>query len=83
MRDGQRAVRRGDRSYGDCFHGSLGSTGRGMKRDGVSIGEIPSRGCNFRDYHLLLDEQAEQIFTMTDAIAERAARDRRSHAPLH
>jgi starvation-inducible DNA-binding protein len=28
-------------------------------------------GPHFRDYHLLLDEQAEQIFTMTDAIAER------------
>ncbi len=26
----------------------------------------------FRDYHLLLDEQASQIFAMTDAIAERA-----------
>ena len=25
-----------------------------------------------RDYHLLLDEQADQIFAMTDAIAERA-----------
>src|SRR5215467_15008661 len=29
-------------------------------------------GHHFRDYHLLLDEQAEQIFEMTDAIAERA-----------
>ena len=29
-------------------------------------------GRHFRDYHLLLDEQAEQIFAMTDAIAERA-----------
>lgn len=29
-------------------------------------------GPHFRDYHLLLDEQAEQIFTMTDIIAERA-----------
>src|SRR5229473_6267492 len=29
-------------------------------------------GQHFRDYHLLLDEQAEQIFSMTDAIAERA-----------
>ena len=28
-------------------------------------------GRNFRDYHLLLDEQAEQIFATTDAIAER------------
>jgi starvation-inducible DNA-binding protein len=26
---------------------------------------------HFRDYHLLLDEQADQIFEMTDAIAER------------
>lgn len=29
-------------------------------------------GQHFRDYHLLLDEQAEQIFAMTDDIAERA-----------
>jgi starvation-inducible DNA-binding protein len=27
---------------------------------------------HFRDYHLLLDEQGEQIFAMTDDIAERA-----------
>jgi starvation-inducible DNA-binding protein len=30
------------------------------------------RGVHFRDHHLLLDEQATQIFEMTDAIAERA-----------
>ena len=30
------------------------------------------RGPQFRDYHLLLDEQATQIFAMTDVIAERA-----------
>jgi starvation-inducible DNA-binding protein len=29
-------------------------------------------GPNFRDYHLLLDEQSGQIFAMTDPIAERA-----------
>jgi starvation-inducible DNA-binding protein len=29
-------------------------------------------GRHFRDYHLLLDEHAEQIFDMTDDIAERA-----------
>ena len=29
-------------------------------------------GSHFRDYHLLLDEQGEQIFAMTDPIAERA-----------
>ena len=29
-------------------------------------------GPHFRDYHLLLDEQGDQIFAMTDAIAERA-----------
>jgi starvation-inducible DNA-binding protein len=28
-------------------------------------------GKHFRDYHLLLDEHAEQIFAMTDDIAER------------
>jgi starvation-inducible DNA-binding protein len=27
---------------------------------------------DFRDYHLLLVEQAEQIFAMTDDVAERA-----------
>jgi starvation-inducible DNA-binding protein len=30
------------------------------------------RGRHFRDYHLLLDEHATQIFAMTDDIAERA-----------
>jgi starvation-inducible DNA-binding protein len=30
------------------------------------------RGSHFRDYHLLLDEHADQLFAMTDAIAERA-----------
>ena len=29
-------------------------------------------GPHFRDYHLLLDEQGDQIFAMTDPIAERA-----------
>jgi DNA-binding ferritin-like protein len=31
-------------------------------------------GPHFRDYHLLLDEQADQIFATIDAIAERSAR---------
>ena len=29
-------------------------------------------GSHFRDYHLLLDEHADQLFAMTDDIAERA-----------
>jgi starvation-inducible DNA-binding protein len=29
-------------------------------------------GRHFRDYHLLLDEHSEQVFAMTDEIAERA-----------
>src|SRR5246127_2506473 len=29
-------------------------------------------GSHFRDYHLLLDEQADQVFAMTDVVAERA-----------
>jgi starvation-inducible DNA-binding protein len=29
-------------------------------------------GPHFRDYHLMLDDQGEQLFSMTDAIAERA-----------
>src|SRR3984885_8291668 len=29
-------------------------------------------GRHFRDYHLLLDEQSDQIFAMSDDIAERA-----------
>jgi len=29
-------------------------------------------GSHFRDYHLLLDEQGDQIFAMTDPMAERA-----------
>lgn len=28
-------------------------------------------GTHFRDYHLMLDEQGDQLFAMTDAIAER------------
>src|SRR4051812_33685884 len=28
-------------------------------------------GPHFRDYHLLLDEQSDQIFAMTDVVAER------------
>ena len=28
-------------------------------------------GPHFRDYHLMLDEQADQVFAMTDSIAER------------
>src|ERR1700683_3797521 len=29
-------------------------------------------GAHFRDYHLLLDEHGDQLFAMTDDIAERA-----------
>jgi starvation-inducible DNA-binding protein len=29
-------------------------------------------GPHFRDYHLMLDEQGDQLFSMTDVIAERA-----------
>jgi len=29
-------------------------------------------GSHFRDYHLLLDEQADQIFLLSDEIAERS-----------
>jgi starvation-inducible DNA-binding protein len=29
-------------------------------------------GSHFRDYHLMLDEQSEQIFAITDDVAERA-----------
>lgn len=32
----------------------------------------PMTGSHFRDYHMLLDDHAEQIFAMTDEIAERA-----------
>jgi len=32
-------------------------------------------GPNFRDYHLLLDEQADQLYAMTDPIAERVRKD--------
>ena len=33
-------------------------------------------GPHFRDYHLLLDDQGDQIFAMTDEIAERARKMR-------
>ena len=32
-------------------------------------------GPHFRDYHVLLDEQSEQIYAMTDPIAERIRND--------
>src|ERR1700746_2795419 len=38
-------------------------------------------GHHFRDYHLLLDEHAEQLFAMTDAIAERVRKI--GGLPLH
>ena len=40
-------------------------------------------GPHFRDYHLLPDEHGDQIFAMTDPIAERAPKDRRGDHPLH
>jgi len=39
-------------------------------------------GRHFRDYHLLLDEQAEQIFAKTDDIAERARSAFEKNNPL-
>src|ERR1039458_4060529 len=36
-------------------------------------------GRHFRDYHLLLDEHSEQIFAMTDDIAERCAQNWRNY----
>ncbi|MEQ1724807.1 MAG: DNA starvation/stationary phase protection protein [Sphingopyxis sp.] len=38
-------------------------------------------GPHFRDYHLLLDEQAAQILATTDVIAERVRKS--GHATLH
>jgi starvation-inducible DNA-binding protein len=35
-------------------------------------------GPHFRDYHLLLDEQADQIFAITDTVAERVRKIGRS-----
>jgi starvation-inducible DNA-binding protein len=40
-------------------------------------------GSHFHDYHLLLDEQGEQIFAMTDVIAERARKLWGSHTSLN
>ena len=39
-------------------------------------------GPHFRDYHLLLDEQADQIFAMTDADRRARPQDRRHNAAL-
>ena len=39
-------------------------------------------GPHFRDYHLLLDEHSDQIFAITDDIAERAQENRRDDAAL-
>ena len=38
-------------------------------------------GPHFRDYHLLLDEQSDQIFAMTDVLAERVRKI--GHLTLH
>lgn len=38
-------------------------------------------GPHFRDYHLLLDEQSDQVFAMTDPIAERVRK--LGHLTLH
>jgi starvation-inducible DNA-binding protein len=38
-------------------------------------------GPHFRDYHLLLDEQSDQIFAMTDVLAERVRKV--GHLTLH
>ena len=40
-------------------------------------------GSHFRDYHLLLDEHGDQIFAMTDPIAERASQNRRNYAAVN
>ena len=40
-------------------------------------------GPHFRDYHLLLDEQAGEIFATTDEIAERARKTWRDDHSLH
>ena len=40
-------------------------------------------GPHFRDYHLLLDEHGDQIFAMTDDIAERARKLGNAYASLH
>ena len=39
-------------------------------------------GPHFRDYHRLLDEQAEHIFAMIDAIAERVRKMGRDDDPF-
>ena len=39
-------------------------------------------GPHFRDYHLLLDEQAQQIFATTDDIAERVRKIGNTNSPL-
>jgi starvation-inducible DNA-binding protein len=38
-------------------------------------------GPHFRDYHLMLDEQADQVFAMTDVLAERVRKI--GHLTLH
>jgi ferritin-like protein len=38
-------------------------------------------GSHFRDYHLLLDEQSDQIFAMTDP--RKSPKDRGNYAALH
>ncbi len=39
-------------------------------------------GPHFRDYHLMLDEQSDQIFAMTDVLAERVRKLGVTHAAI-
>ena len=40
-------------------------------------------GPHFRGYHLLLDDHGDQLFAMTDDLAERARKAWRAHDPFH
>ena len=53
---------------------------RSTSRPRISTGTC--RGPHFRDYHLMLDEQADQIFATTDAHRRARAQDRRHDAAL-
>ena len=40
-------------------------------------------GPHFRDYHLMLDEQSDQVFAMTDILAERVRKVGPPYATFH
>lgn len=74
----QRAALRTPTDLGDAARHDIAATLTGVLADLFALYLKTKNfhwhmsGPHFRDYHLLLDEQGDQIFAATDAVAERA-----------